>query len=353
MPLSVYERAEFLKNSGWSGVSGEPIGEDWSQRKYFRIKKGAKSAILVHSVPDYDPKAVAGHKLGDFIDIGKFLSSLSVSVPEIYATDLNHGMMLIEDFGDRDFIELVSDKNKQRQADAYRLATQCLMHLYKTGASIPIDITDYSLSHIHKGRQRVVDWYVPAVLKSKNPDSLLKDYLALWDKIEIGLPPVEKRFLHGDFHPGNLMYLPDRVGYHQVGLIDFQGGMVGPAPYDLVNLLEDARRDVPEAIKQDCLNQFVAVLSAEERESFLAWYPVLAAQFHFRVIGQAIKLALRSDITRLMGLMPVLSRHIQKDLKNPLLAPMRQWFDDLGVSFDPDIKIDLNEIRTFIRSDAF
>ncbi|MDY0028881.1 MAG: phosphotransferase [Pseudobdellovibrionaceae bacterium] len=334
-------------------MSGEPIGEDWSQRKFFRVRKGDKTAILVHSVPDYDPKAVAGHKLGDFIDIGKFLSGMSVSVPEIYATDLNRGMMLIEDFGDRDFVELVSDRNKQKQADAYRLATRCLMHLYKSGPSLPIEITDYSRSHIHKGRQRVVDWYLPAVLKRKNPDFQIIEYMSLWEKIEIGLPPVEKRFLHGDFHPGNLMYLPERVGYHQVGLIDFQGGMIGPAPYDLVNLLEDARRDVPEDIKKACLDQFVGALPPAERESFLAWYPVLAAQFHFRVIGQAIKLALRSDITRLMGLMPVLSRHIRKDLKNPLLAPMRQWFDDLGVSFDPDLKFDLNEIRPFIRPDAF
>ncbi|HOO50025.1 MAG TPA: phosphotransferase [Alphaproteobacteria bacterium] len=353
MPLSVYERAEFLKQSGWSGATAEPIGEDWSQRQYFRIRKGSRSAILVHSVPDNDAKAVAGHKLIDFVEIGRFLGKLEASVPEIYAKDLAQGLMLIEDFGDYDFIKLISEMNGVRQADAYRLATQCLMHLYKNAAYIPFDIIRYEDSHIHKGRQRVVDWYIPSVLKRKNPDDLVAEYLGVWNQIERELPPVVQRFQHGDFHPGNLLYLPDRIGFRQVGMIDFQGGMRGPAPYDLVNLLEDARRMVPEEIKQSCLEMFVSTLNDQERESFLAWYPVLSAQFHFRVIGQAIKLAVCSDITRLMDLMPILSRHILRDLAHPSLRPMKRWFDQLEVDFNPDLSIDLGEIKPFIRADAF
>ncbi len=352
MPLSVFERAEFLKNSGWSGVAGSPIGEDWSQRQYFRIVKGKRSAILVHAVPDHDPRSVPGHKLGDFINLGRFLRQVDVSVPEVYASDLNHGLLLIEDFGDRDFSGLIAEGGP-RQGDLYKLATNCLAHLYKRTDHVPIDLPDYFKSHIHTGRRRVVDWYMPAVLGRKNPDGLVEDYLDIWSGIENSLPPVERRFQHADFHPGNLMYLADRIGIKQVGLIDFQGGVKGPAPYDLVNLLEDARRIVPQEIKDECLQQFTISLSGDEKESFQMWYPVLAAQFHFRVIGQAIKLGLRSNITRLMDLLPVLSIHIQKDLQNPVLLPLKDWFDRQGVTFSADIKIDLAKIAPFIRSDAF
>ncbi len=352
MQLSAYERADFLKKSGWSGVEGVPIGEDWSQRKYFRVIKGSRSAILVHAVPDDDLRSVPGHKLGDFVDIGRFLKKTDVSVPEVYAFDLNHGLLLIEDFGDRDFSGLIAEGGA-RQMDLYKLAANCLIHLYKRAAYVPIDLPDYFESHIHTGRRRVVDWYMPAVLGRRNPDGVAEEYLDIWEDIEKSLPPVVRRFQHADYHPGNLIYLPDRLGIKQVGLIDFQGGVMGPAPYDLVNLLEDARRIVPQEIKDACLAQFTASLSGAEKESFQMWYPVLAAQFHFRVIGQAIKLAMKSNITRLMDLLPVLAVHIQKDLQNPALAPMKDWFDRQGVDFSEDHKIDLVKLAPFIRPDAF
>lgn len=352
MSFSHHERAEFLENAGWDGCLLSPVGEDWSQRKYFRIEKGCRTAILVHTVSDDDPQATAGHKLCDFVRIGKALSEINISVPQVYAHDLHHGLMLVEDFGTQDFADLI-DRGGLQRADLYHLATKCLIHMYRNTPDVFIAAPDYYSSHIHEGRRRVVDWYLPAIRRESNEDGLTEDYLSLWREIESGLPPVVKRFQHADFHPGNLIYLPEREGIRQVGLIDFQGGVMGPAPYDLVNLLEDARRMVPDDIREECLYYFLSVLEEKDRESFLAWYPVLAAQFHFRVIGQAIRLAVRSDITRLLGLMPVLCAHIRRDLQNPLLMPMKIWFDDQGISFDPDQVINLQGLSSLIRPDAF
>lgn len=352
MPLSIYDRVDFLRKAGWGGSQEKPVGSDWSQRKYFRITKGTRTAILLHGVPDHDPRATPGHKFTDFIEIGRFLKNAELSVPTIYASDLQRGLMLIEDFGSHEFTEFADIDGPQR-ADIYRLATRCLVYMYKKVPVGMMDVPSYFDSHIHTGRRRVVDWYVPAVLGRENPDHLVDEYLSIWTSIEKSLPPVTIRFQHGDFHPGNLYYLPDRSGIAQVGLIDYQGGVKGPAPYDLVNLLEDARRIVPDDIRMACLDLFVVELGEKEKESFLAWYPVLAAQFHFRVIGQAIKLAVRSDITRLMDLIPVLCAHIKRDLSNPLLAPLKDWFDGLGVTFDPEAKIDLKQVVPLIRPDAF
>jgi len=352
MPLSVFERTEFLKTSGWSGASMAPVGEDWSQRKFFRVGKADKTAILIHTVPDNDPRATPGHKLWDFLNIGRYLASIEISVPDVYAHDISKGLMLVEDFGTEDFAKLIAEGGP-RARDIYLLACRSLSHLYQRTEFVAIDLPDYYKGHIHIGRRRVVDWYVPSVLGRCNPDGLVDAYLSVWKEIERGMPRVFRRFLHGDFHPGNLMYLPDRVGFRQVGMLDFQGGMMGPAPYDLLNLLEDARRIVPEDIRAYCLSQFLDQIKGEERESFAAWYPVLSAQFHFRVIGQAIKLAIRDQKTRLAALIPVLQQHITKDLENPLLKPMKDWFEEVGVDFSAQERIDISRVAPLIRDDAF
>lgn len=350
--LSQAQRAEFLKQSGWSGVSETPVGEDWSQRKFFRIEKSGRTAIVMHALPDDDPRATPGHKLRDFVSISGYLKKIGLSAPQVYAQDLQHGLLLVEDFGGQDFISLIS-QGEGRERDLYLLATRTLVHLYNKTEYIAIDLPDYYAGHVHKGRQRVVDWYMPAVLGRPNPDGMVEDYLDVWKRIEKTLPRVKRRMLHGDFHPANLMWLPERQGIQQVGLIDFQGAMMGPAPYDLVNLLDDARRDVPEVIRAECRELFAQGLDKEDRESFAAWYPALATQFHCRVIGQALRLAIRDKKERLLAIIPVLRRHLARDLANPSLKPLKDWFSGQGIDFAENVPIDLEKVSGHIRSDAF
>ena len=349
--LSVGQRIEFLKEAGWSGATETPVGEDWSQRKIFRVQLGGRSAILMHAVPDDDPRATPGHKLRDYIAISKFLRSIEISAPQVYAQDLPHGLLLVEDFGNDMFSNLMQNHPEQ-EADLYMLATKTLVHIYKKTEFIPFDLPDYYKGYIHPSRRRVVDWYMPAVLGRKNEPGLAEDFLRTMALLEKGLPPVRRRFLHSDYHPGNLMWLPERNGIQQTGLVDFQGAHMGPAPYDLVNLLDDARRIVPEKIKDDCIARFALELHGEERESFLAWYPVLACQFHSRVIGQAIRLAIRDNKTRLLALMPTLREHMLRDLSHPVLAPLKDWFAAHKVDFGVNNPIDLAKTAPLIGDDA-
>jgi aminoglycoside/choline kinase family phosphotransferase len=120
-----------------------------------------------------------------------------------------------------------------------------------------------------------------------------------------------------------------------------------------VNLLDDARRIVPDDIRSMCLNRFIEHLMPAEKEAFLAWYPVLACQFHCRVIGQAVKIAVHSGKTRLLDLVPILSHHLQHDLKHPLLAPLAQWFAEQKIDFRETATIDLSGLAPLIREDAF
>ncbi len=310
-----------------------------------------KTSILIQSFPDDDPRAIPGHKIKDFVRISEYLNRLGLSAPKVLAHDQSLGLLLVEDFGSQDFATLIT-QNKEVERDMYRLATHALKHLYKKTEFIAIDLPDYFTSYIHKGHQRVVDWYMPAMLHKKNSDDVVKEYLNIWKQIERGLPQVKRRLLHGDYHPGNLMWLPERQGEKQTGLLDFQQAMMGPAPYDLVNLLEDARRDVPIELREECLEIYCEGMSSEERENFFLWYPVLSTQFHFRVIGQAIRLAIRDKKTRLLSIIPILRRHIIKDLDNPQLKPLKDWFLVKGIDFSTPAPIDIKKTAGFIRPDA-
>lgn len=352
MPLSVYERAEFLKKSGWSGVQGHRIGDDWSQRQYFRIEKNNRTAILMHSVPDHSPQSVAGHKLESFVTIAKYLKGLGLSVPDIYATDLGHGFILMEDLGN-DSLNILMTRGAEQEKDLYLLATHVLKFLGAKTRYPAIKLDHYFSSHIHIGKRRVLDWYIPARRRVHNPPEFEAGFMTAWRAIEQNLPPPILCFQHGDYHPGNLLYLPERTGLTKLGLLDFQGALLAPMPYDLVNLLEDARKTVPQAAKTAAKDSFMAGLKPEEKQSFELWYAALSAQFHCRVIGQAISLAHLKNITRLMNLIPILEHYLAQELRHPLLRPLAEWFQDIGVDFTKPAQIDLLSLPQFIRPDAF
>lgn len=340
----------FLQEAGWDGAARQTVGEDWSQRHIIRLLREGSSAILMQSLPDGDPRLTPGHHPGDYVRIANYLKTLGLSVPDIYSAAPEEGLLLVEDLGSENFHDSLTD---QDALELYMAATNVLIHLYQTTDQTGIPLPDYYRGHIHTGRRRVIDWYAPLLRQKKNEDGLAECYLAVWDEIEKKLPPIPRRFLHADYHPHNLVWMPDREGIRKIGLIDFQGAMTGPAPYDLANLLQDARRIVPSDITLACMDRFQQALVPQEWDVMSAWYPVLACQFHCRVIGQAIKLAVRDRKTRLLGLVPVLQRHICKDLENPLLAPLARFFDDAGITFDDAPPLDPARLAQLIRKDAF
>lgn len=351
-PLVQIQRTEFLRASGWAGAFEIPIGEDWSQRKFFRIEKKGLTSVLIQSPPDGDPRQSAGHRLCDFVRISEYLNNMDLSAPEIIAQDFGHGLLLIEDFGSSDFANLIKN-NEEQEKDLYLIATEALKHIYKKTKFVSIELPNYFSSHIYKGHQRIIDWYVPTIKEKPNDDLMLKEYLAVWDCIEKKLAPPTIRLIHGDFHPGNIMWLPVRRRIKQAGLIDFQGAMRGPVAYDLVNLLDDARRIVPNDIREECLSHYTNEMSSGEKENFLTWYAVLATQFHCRVIGQALRLAILNEKTRLLDYIPTLRYHLIRDLSNPNLKPLKDWFDSKGIYFHDETVIDVKKIKGFIRPDAF
>lgn len=335
------ERAEFIRAHVKGDFTLTPIGADWASRRYLRVRSGNNSFVLLESVPDHLPTATMGHKLSAFIRINRMLDDKGIHVPEIYAADEREGYVLLEDMGDITLNAALEQGGNEY--DLYTAATDVLVKLRDTISKDDLcEFPKYKDSYIRKGRQRIVDWYIPATRTQKNGDDLLTGYLKAWDDVAAALPPPPIGFIHGDFHLGNLMLLPDGT----CGVLDYQDAMAGPIPYDLANLLENIRRNVPRDIYDAMMKRYGG------DETFKAWFRVMATQFHCRIIGQVIRLAVLSGKDELLQYMPRIQNYLRGGLKDPVLKPLAKWMAaekvDLSVT---DFNADT--IRPFIRPDAF
>jgi aminoglycoside/choline kinase family phosphotransferase len=215
-------------------------------------------------------------------------------------------------------------------------------------------VPHYYDSHVHKGMRRVVEWFLPAFTHQPFDENAVADYVSVWGDIERGLTPCPQGLLHIDFHFENLMFIADGENARQkTGLLDFQGAMIGPLVYDLVNLLEDARVSVPQEIQREMIDLYCASMSAAEKALFMAWYRILGTQFHCRVIGQFVKLASESGKIYYLEHIPRLQSYIASALDDPILAPLKAWFARYDIDFSQDFAYDPKQIKAHVAKDAF
>lgn len=318
----------YLFKYGWT--QGETLPQDGTARTYTRVHKDNKTALLMQ-VPATEAT------LPDFIRIGAYLNQNNIKTPQIYEADEARGYAIIEDFGSTP-MRIALEQGGDKQA----LYDQALALLTQIQAldNIP-PLPEYTGTNVHKGRQRVIGWYVPASLQLHNKSTEINRYLAVWHDIEKTLPYPKTGFVHGDYHVDNLMVLNDG----SLGVIDFQDAMYGPLQYDLGNLLEDMRIDVPADIRAQALS----CLTADER----AWMRVLTTQFHCRLTGLILWWALRDNKPHYLRFLPRVEGYIKAALQDPLLLPLKHYFDDLNIDFTLSDDLDLDAANRYIDANAF
>ncbi len=298
----------FLETAGWGGAVIEPLPGDASFRRYFRLRNGDQGALLMHAPPPHEDP-------GPFLHVGKWLIEHGHRAPLIHAEDAPNGLVLIEDFGldrMRDWL----DDNPAAEDATYRAAIDALVELHKCppGPFAPYDLPTY-LREVRLFTQ----WFCPAagiVVDEAGHD-------AAWTKV---LAPLIARQQPGvtvlrDYHAENIMLLPQGAQ----GLIDFQDALVGHPAYDLVSLLQDARRDVSPALEQLMLDHYIARAGVDG--DFMADYALLGAQRNAKIVGIFTRLWQRDGKPRYLSLIPRVWEAMERDLAHPALAPVAEWFD--------------------------
>lgn len=335
-------RQDFLRRNIAGAFTETLIAADWASRRYFRITQASvETVILMEAIPDHTGAYTPGHKVSDFIRIAKGLRTAGIHAPQILLADEHEGFVLIEDFGNVNVYDAL-DSGEDYDV-LYGAATDVLIRMRDNVDTGALSLPSYYDSHVHKGRQRIVDWYVPATRGEKNNDDLLPSYLAAWEEVERNAPSCPMGFVHGDFHMQNLMRLEN-----DLGVLDFQGAMYGPLPYDIANLLEDIRRDVPEDIHDAMLARY----SAGNAE-FALWFRIMATQFHCRILGQVLRLAIAGGRPGFLKFIPRVQNYIVRGLQDPALAPLAKWMRDEKIDLAAERCFDPEYVRIFIRPDAF
>ncbi len=331
---------DIVKHIGIDNV--EALPRDVSPRQYFRCKKDGRSLILMLYPVASEPNRT---ELINFINIGSWLGRNGVGTPDLVLVDEGGCYALVEDLGGVSFGRALREGNVV-QEKIYEMGTGILKCLSKIE---PLSgLPSYEDGAVHEKRRQLMDYYVPYIRGGAVSEVVVDGFLQVWNEIENGLPPCPQGFVHGDFHLENIM-LRDEQG----ALIDYQDAMIGPQPYDLLNLLEDARADVPEAIQVEMIDWYCDEMCTTDKEAFLIWYRVLAAQFHGRVLGLFIKLSAEQGRDSYLSHIPRLQLYMKRSLEDPILAPLKIWFEKEGVDFDSIKDLDGDIIRTIFETVSF
>lgn len=302
----------FLAAAGWADARIDPLAGDASFRRYFRVIDGDRRAVLMDAPPPHeDPRP--------FLSIARQLCTQGFAAPAILAENLDEGLVLIEDFGDVRVRETV-DADPASEAGIYERAVALLADLHRLPPCEGIPPYDRAVYQREAGL--LTEWYCPAIGLKVDETG----YVDAWNAV---LPLVEQDdaptvTVLRDYHAENIMLIDGRGECHNLGLLDFQDALAGHPAYDLVSLLQDARRDVPPATEAAMIAHYKAL--ANPGPGFDAAYAVLGAQRNAKIIGIFTRLWKRDGKPRYLSFLPRMWGLLERDLAHPALAPVAAWF---------------------------
>ena len=306
----------FLDRAGWGTAERRRLAGDASFRKYERVNGPHGRAVLMDAPPPME-------NVAPFLLVARHLLDLGYSAPRIIAEDRAAGLLLIEDLGDDTFTRLLAAGSDE--AELYALAVDVLIDLHKQPRAAAVDLPPYDEQRLFTEAALLTDWYMPAIGAAVSA-AVREDYLARWRqafRVFAATPPT---LVLRDYHVDNLMRLSGRSGVAACGLLDFQDAVLGAPAYDLVSLLEDARRDVTPLVVDAMLKRYQAAFPRLDRDRFSAEYAVLGAQRNAKIIGIFTRLMARDGKPHYLAHISRVWRLLEGDLAHPALADVRDWF---------------------------
>ena len=302
------ERAEqieaFLLAAGWQSAQREPIAGDASNRRYVRLHRDeGPSAILM------DAPAEKGEDVGPFVRVAKYLLQSGLSAPQIYEEDPQRGFLLLEDLGNAIFARELENEPSQENA-YYQAATDVLVHLRNQPV---LDLKAYDANLMVNLAAQAFDWYQLGTTGRVNEDQKAAFAEAMLNVLK-PLDKMQRVVIQRDYHAENLLWLPDRAGVKRVGLLDFQDAMLGHPAYDLVSVLQDARRDVSPAIEANMLDRYIERFPDE---TFRFAYACLGIQRNMRILYIFARLSMAYGKPHYVDLIPRVWRHLARMLDTP------------------------------------
>jgi N-acetylmuramate 1-kinase len=333
----------------WRGARIAHVQGDASTRSYARLF-GAEGTVLLMDAPTQpdgppirDGKSysriarLAENMVRPFVAIGNVLRQTGLSAPAVSAFDLEKGILLVEDLGDRAFaVALAAGAS---QAELWRAAVDALIRLrgVRLPPSLPLpDGSSYVLSRrdraaFHIEVELLLDWHWPAIKGAPPSQSVRAEFMALWEPVLDRLLALPGGWFLRDYHSPNLIWLPEREGVARVGILDFQDALNEHPAFDLVSLLQDARVTVSEELEKELFAHYCAEAAAREpafdRAAFPVAYADFGAQRNTRLLGLWLRLLKRDGKPQYVQNIPRTWGYLARNLRMPELGGLAAWYD--------------------------
>jgi hypothetical protein len=347
------DATEFLRRSGWGDASISPLPGDASSRRYARLKLGGRGALLMDQPPGIETPPVlehagaaerqalgynavarlAGADTRRFQAVAEHLQARGLAAPRIHAADHEGGFIILEDFGDRLFADVLADGSGEEEL--YKAAVEVLAKLHAETAPVRLvagmPLYDYDEAALLAETDLLTEWFLPLALGRGATAAERAEHRALWRTALDSIAGHDRVLVHRDYHAQNLIWMPERAGLGRVGLIDFQDAVAGSRAYDLVSLIEDARREVSPTLAELAAAHYLAAMRAQgtplDEAKFRAEMAVMATQRNAKIVGIFARLYKRDGKPRYLALLPRVWGHLERDLAHSVLAPLRAWYD--------------------------
>lgn len=292
IPLNEEQARSFLAKNGIDSCTIKQIAGDASFRSYYRIFCDNGNLVLMFAPPGFED-------IRPFAKIDEFLVANGFSAPKIFARDENLGFLLLEDLDDDTYGRVLA-KDNSLELPLYQKACDVLLALHKLPLSL--EVPNYNNALLFREVMLLVDWYLALQKKVMSVEEKA-DFKFLWFQLFDLIDRENQVLVLRDYHADNLMIVKERVGAASVGLLDFQDAVIGSKAYDLVSLLEDARRDLDQNNRQKLLQYYLKNSGCNEK-SFIQDYEILSLQRNIKIIGIFSRLSLRDGKHAYLNMIP-------------------------------------------------
>ncbi len=341
----------FLARSGHPLARRRHLTGDASMRAYETVRpSGGGAEIILMNAPrrpdgppvrDGKPYSRIAHlaeSVVPFVAIARLLRGRGFRAPEIFAPDLDQGLLLIEDLG-RDG---VLDTGGFPIAERYLAAAELLaeMHAQQWPAEVEAApgilhaVPFYDRGALTIEVELLIDWYVEHVRGTPPSDAERRDFTAAWGAVLPVLETSDRTLVLRDYHSPNIIWRGDETGSDRIGLIDFQDAVIGPTAYDVASLAQDARVTIDPELETAIVERYLTTrraLEAFDETAFLRDYAIMAAQRNTKILGIFVRLSRRDGKPGYLRHMPRLWSYLARVIDHPALAPVAACYRRLGI----------------------
>jgi hypothetical protein len=342
----------FLRQRGYGHAKRRHLSGDASARAYERILvAGEPVRILMDSARHtpgpilqdgkyYQQLAHIAEDVIPFVAIARDIRDKGFCAPDVYESDLDAGILLIENLGS----DGICDAEGQPIADRYLESVRALAHLHAKPVTRDIPLSPSVTHHIpyfDRTAMKIetsllLDWYLPWKRGEKASDAERHGYFAVWDQLIDLMASSEKNLLLRDFHSPNIIWREGRSGFDRIGIIDFQDSMIGPTAYDVASISQDARITIEPDLRDAMLSLYCAerhALGTFDETAFRRDWHLMSAQRNCKLAGIWVRLMQRDGKPFYMKHMPRTFSYLEEALQHEALAPLRDWCIKAGILY--------------------